>query len=130
MSIAREIDLDVAEKFTGWTPVCNGDFLGNALGSWRENAGWCKECGLELEFKGEHRRLLPHYSTSIADAFKLVYKIEETKGYQISISKVGEGWDVSFWNEEDEVTTASSRLLPLAICLAALKLTEQSEVSA
>jgi hypothetical protein len=63
-----------------------------------------------------------HYSTSIADAWWVVQKMEG-KGHPISINRQSDDWEAIFWESwtNNDPIIARAETLPHAICLAALK---------
>ena len=104
--MSREIDAEVAEKVVEWSEtdnMCHGK-------GWKDSSG-----GFYKE--------VPNYSTDISAAWEVVEKLTSTLGYKISLETYdGKVWTVKPCGVSD--TTA-----PMAICKAALKAVEVSNVS-
>lgn len=107
MMNSSEIDRLVAEKVMGWK---------------RTPYGWDvleKKYNLGIEWD------LPKFSTNIADAWKVVEKLQKD-GWYIELYNENEEWcfDLTKYNEflsVDRFYRASAEGASLAICLAALK---------
>lgn len=120
MQAGRELDALVAEKVMGWK-WCENDIGKESLQPPSEEYAflspnhpvfWADEKG--------YTKIMPHYSTNIADAWKVVEKMRENFWVQVDVGDIilcsmGEyGFVCSTIQAEAETA-------PLAICLAALK---------
>lgn len=117
MKSGRELDALVAEKVMGWTgikpylkSVGQHEFL--------TYVGWFQEDGLP---KVE----IPHYSTDIAEAWKVVEKFKGDRDIRIDSDFDGGYWvyPSPVFNKPIHAKTA-----PHAICLAALNIVNQKEI--
>lgn len=127
----RELDALIAERVMGWkvieTDDCNG-----------EDNFWLSKDG-QHPFEGEYGDdlELPAYSTSIADAWKVVEKMRAARTWDFSVSW-HQGYDTAFgvdgweceingWDDtryERVATSDIQKTAPHAICLAALRASE------
>lgn len=105
MKPGRELDALVAEKVMGW--------------KWDEASAWSpsgsKYARDYPNMNGDSWWWLPEYSTDIAAAMKVLTHVMKSYRKKISIETYeGEAWSI-------KPCGTSSRSLPHAICLAALK---------
>ena len=105
----RDLDAEIAEKVMGWTFVTFPD-------------GACPEIKHWHAADGAHVSLRP-FSTSIADAWQVVEKMNDERAWSFEMERVG-GEDqetgVRFGGNSGFVYAQTA---PLAICLAALAAT-------
>ena len=129
--MSRDIDKQIAEKVMGWDGVI---FV-------KEGQHWVDTCIDRPGFRVMHGdaygyktkaaecHYLPHYSTSIADAWLVVNKMRESHGYAVSMqgmkSEIVDQYRV-FFNLLDSciVGEGCAKTAPLAICKAALNTLE------
>ena len=107
----REIDVLVAEHVLGIKAQMAVD-----------NSGWMYWEKLDNAWEGQWSRL-PHYSTDISAAWKVVEKMLESNGvYDFGCcNRYGETFSSWFYPNADESYTCSfDKTAPMAICLAAL----------
>jgi hypothetical protein len=106
MKAGRELDALVAEKVIGWTNLIGSSYDVN-FGGRPPGGKW---------------DIVPHYSTSIADAWLVVEKLKTlTADGDIHIECLHGEWSVSTCHEEAWKGWSRADTAPLAICLAALE---------
>jgi hypothetical protein len=128
----REIDALVAEHVMGWRWVEHGGFdwivppdvvPDIAFFMWGHRIHDDKP-----QFSGEFENVLPHYSTDIAAAWKVVEAMRAA-GYSVSIGYYANGCDVGItarnsragWEAVRPVYGGHADTAPRAICIAALR---------
>lgn len=130
MKPGREADAIVAEKVMGHTVEWGKTWT---LDDWSSTDNCTEEHGPGIpRGQGMHianppRESVPEYSTDIAAAWEVVEKVEAT-GRWLWLSRGPGGWIAAFSAAENQAVPlhakASASTAPLAICLAALSITE------
>lgn len=107
VQVGRELDMLVAERVMGWTQIKSSQYRkGKPI--------------IGIEEGGSSFQELPAYSTEIAEAFKVLEKLEEC-GLFATLKRLGpDGWKCSLALANGfEPCFARAVSLPLAICAAA-----------
>lgn len=130
----REIDAEIAEKIFGFTrhwtgPDANGENNSEVLvRPGFNNSSYTFSPLGRVAFDC----FVPHYSTSISDAFAVVEKMSKTGRFGFT-QKDDERWFVEyrkgFWTSYVDVWMAQHESLPKAICLAALRASETHPIA-
>ncbi len=133
MKAGRELDALIAEKVMGWTR--------NQWKGMLEKTDFCVLCGITCR-AGNHPRIehdfcrtgksivAPEYSTSIADAWLVVEKMQSNAWAANVLTHEADDNMCEFWKLNDlnfPVCVNHQASVPLAICLAALKAVEEKE---
>lgn len=114
MKPGRELDALVAEKVMGWRDARlhrNGP---------TDPCEWEAWQGIPPEPEHGWRTALPHYSTSIADAWQVVEWLAEHHDGFVSVGVRSVDWGESGDYYDHFAHTTSGESAPHAICLAAL----------
>lgn len=118
MKAGRELDALMAEYVMGWNWGDTGKGLEGLMPP-------DKHSTFILTLTFDSSGLwggMPHYSTNIADAWKVVEKMENTHRFSLHRTVKENGWQVIFWDiETDAHRSLVAETAPLAICLAALR---------
>lgn len=111
MDEGRELDALIAEKIMGWTEVTNKR---HADGSWS---------GVRHDWQSPVVDDVPHYSTKIKSAWKVVEKMRSN--YELDLSDHILFWTARFTKMKDTIPLVTEAPTAAhAICLAALKVIE------
>ena len=137
MEAGRGIDALIAEKVMGWRMVNHADWPeGTLIRDYHHRIEWYAP-GMKEEpgalGAGLESCMVPRYSTDIAAAWDVVYKMI-AMGHSISIAdNDGRYWGVDFYRMRDEaafdaLSTANALSPELAICRAALLAVMETEL--
>lgn len=130
MEAGRELDKVIGERVMGWkwlnAPAVGEPFMLSPEQISRYTPEFVeqntvKDCDLDAPSR------LPHYSTSIADAWLVVEKLRERESIARSNGASDQAWVSFVWNlpmSRHGIHYMLFSLTPLAICLAALKTME------
>lgn len=114
MNAGTELDRLIAEKVMGWTQVATDGVSSYGTppeDQLRERDG---------HGTGEGHFHVPYYSTSIADAWRVVESMAK-EGFEPSLDFEGGRWKVCVFEEGYIIAGYAAESAPLAICLCALK---------
>jgi hypothetical protein len=108
----REIQAAIASKL-GWTELVTEQFGDGTDGTYFELLVGRKPGGLHA------RDIVPDYLTG--DGMLLVIDQMVSKGWDLDMRSTEDGYEVEIWREYgEEGTAAGDKILPRAVCLAAL----------
>lgn len=130
MEAGRELDALIAEKIIGWKWINHPGFDEPFMFSPEQVKGFIPEFVAAHTVENCDRNApdrLPHYSTSIADAWLVVEKLRERESIARSNGASDQAWVSFVWNlpmSRHGIHYMLFSLTPLAICLAALKTME------
>lgn len=107
MKSGRELDALIAKRFLGWSKV--------------QKIPYCGLVGDPLNLN--QLLAVPHYSTDLRAAWEVLEEIKSKLKGEIAISCVNHNmWEIFPNWHTDGQSLAEAETMPLAICLAALKL--------
>lgn len=135
MNAGQELDALVAEKVMGWRSyrTCHASY-GGSLWSWNWYASSIAPPHCDGYFDGEHtpqtypRPVAPgdwSPSSSIADAWEVMEKLR-ADFVSVDLVTAFPGWNCSILRGVNDEVDATGATAPLAICLVAMKATEDT----